>query len=158
MGIRETVNKQPFLYGSIAAAVFAFGLAFIAWHTFRSRPGIPTKDFFSDDDGQTWFVDSAGNVPPFDHNGKPAYRAHLFKCSDGKTFISYLERFNKEAMTKAMANGPAAPSQGKFWEVKRPGDPDWISISNSAAYVKATQPVCPGGQSEQPIPVLAEGE
>jgi hypothetical protein len=36
------------------------------------------KACYTDDDGKTWFVDSAYKVVPFDHDGNQAFRALVF--------------------------------------------------------------------------------
>lgn len=71
--------------------------------------GDPSLSFYSDDDGQTFFKDSAFHFPPFDHNGKTAYGALVF--DDGtKQFVGYLCRFTpaaQKALEDAYNNPPA---------------------------------------------------
>ena len=49
------------------------------------------------------FIDDAKNVPPFQHNGKTAVRAVLFKCVDMKgnvvkpAFVQWLECYDDES-------------------------------------------------------------
>ena len=52
--------------------------------------------FYSDDDGATWFADAADRLPPFDHDGKPAFSAFVYEC-DGKPFVNHLERYTRRA-------------------------------------------------------------
>ena len=40
---------------------------------------VPTSGYFSDDDGKTYFQDDASKIAPFDHNGKQAVSAYLFR-------------------------------------------------------------------------------
>ena len=86
--------------------------------------------FFTDDDGKTWFPDDAKRVPPFDRNGKPAVRAHVYKCG-GKTFVNHMERYTPEAKKKVEAIYAKEVQQrsdrldGRFssraWKSKQPG-------------------------------------
>jgi hypothetical protein len=69
----------------------------------RSAARKPPRQFYSNDDGATWFAADASNVPPFDHDGKVAYRARVFKCGTGAPFVSHLERYAPEAKKKLEA-------------------------------------------------------
>ena len=69
------------------------------------------KAFFSDDDGQTYFTDAADKIPPFDHKGKQAVTAYVFRCNGGKPFVGYLEMYDpqtKKVMEDALS-GKAPP-------------------------------------------------
>jgi len=39
------------------------------------------RAYFSDDDGKTFFVDDIEKIVPFDHDGKPGFRAMVYQCS-----------------------------------------------------------------------------
>ncbi len=54
--------------------------------------------FFTTDDGETWFADSAYRVAPFDHDGKPAVIAQVYSYGGGKNkFCAYLAKYTPEA-------------------------------------------------------------
>ena len=77
-GIRESLNEKPALTTGITVGVIVLALLFIILQLRGcggGAKGVRAKDFFSNDDGQTWFADDATRVPPFDKDGKPAYRA-----------------------------------------------------------------------------------
>lgn len=70
--------------------------------------------YYTDDDGQTFFVDSVYRVPPFDHNGKTAVRAMRMTYDDGKKdFVAYLQRFTAPVKKKLDAACAAATAAGK---------------------------------------------
>src|SRR5436190_4516103 len=52
----------------------------------------PLSVFYTDDQGKSFFKDEVKLVP-FDHNGKQAFRADVFKGSDGKEFVGLIYRF-----------------------------------------------------------------
>lgn len=165
MSVQEEINKRPVLVGIVAASVIIVTVMYIAWGTFGSHSsGPPVKAFYSDDDGQTWFVDAADKIPPFDHNGKPACRVHVYRCGDGPPFVSYLERYDLEAkakaertMEEALKKGPSwggHDEAGTFLQMKRPGDKMWTAATDPAAIARITQPVCPDGKSDGIRPVI----
>jgi hypothetical protein len=91
MGVREALNKNKFAGVGVAVLFLVAASAFLAYtewpqHHFNGR-----TMFYSDDDGQSWFIDSAYRATPFDHNGKQAVRAVIYSCNHGKTrFCAYL--------------------------------------------------------------------
>ena len=142
MGIRETLNENPRFTTGITIGIIVLVLGFIGWQiwgglgssTADGGSSGGTKAYFSDDDGKNYFADDATKVPPFDHGGKQAVRAHVIKC-DGKTFVNHLERYTPDGKKKMEAMGgkppvgdPTAVEQirSNGMEFKRPGDKDWI--------------------------------
>lgn len=128
---------------------------------------VVTEAFYSTDDGKTWFVDDAEKIPPFDKDGKPAYRVYVYRCADGKPFISHLERYTPEAKKKLeeiVAKGPDADVDPGVMEmiymngveVKDPGtgDKGWVKQSNFDRAAKITTPACPDGTTDTLEPVL----
>jgi hypothetical protein len=108
--------------------------------------------YLTDDDGKTWYADSAYSVPPIDHNGKTAVFAEIYTYDDGsKQFCAYLEKYTPEAKKQLEASIAEAVSSGQppgsaklfqdhwFMQsatlVKPPGaaDSQWISQNNPAA-------------------------
>jgi hypothetical protein len=150
MGVREKINAKKSLgYGlSIAFILVAASvLAYTQWpeHRFAGK-----TSFYSDDDGQTWFIDSIYKSTPFDHNGKQAYRAVIYSCENGKTkFCAYLMRDRPEdkkrlddAVAQAAQQGNPPSSVALFedkgiindMEIKQPGPGhDWVPSLSSKA-------------------------
>lgn len=161
MGIRETLNKNPAITTGGTAAIIVIALIVIFFQI-RGESGASGDNlaWFSNDDGKTWFSDDANKVAPFDKDGKKAYRVYVYKCKDGKEFVSHLERHTPEAkaaVEKAQQDGPNAdPSLLESvlidgLQAKRPGIGDepknWIK-QTSAAWGTITQPKCPSGSNE----------
>ena len=99
MGIRQTINEKPQITMGVTGAIILIALIYIAVHAFGGGPAahaVKPLAFFSDDDGQTYFVDDGAKIPPFDHNGKQAFKAMVYRCEGGKPFVAYLQRCNDE--------------------------------------------------------------
>lgn len=145
MGVRETLNKHKSL-GTVLATVFLVGaagiLTYSQWpqHRFAGHTA-----FYSDDDGQTWFIDSVYKTTPFDHDGKQAVRAVIYSYDHGdKRFCAYLMRHKAsdkklldDAIAEAAQQGKPPSSVTLFgsqqiqndMEIKQPGSGHpWVSI------------------------------
>jgi hypothetical protein len=165
VGIRETLNRNPGITTGVTAGIIVIALIIIGWQlTSSGGPKIPSEAYYTIDDGATWFADDIQKIPPFDKDGKPAYRAHVFKCSDGKEFVSHLERYTPEAKKKleeARAKGdqadPAVYEEVTITgiEVKKPGtgDTGWVKQSDYEKAAKIASPVCPDGTTNGIEPV-----
>jgi hypothetical protein len=161
LGIRQTLdeNRRFTTVGTVVVVILA--VLYIAWFM---RPPAETqfasREFFSDDDGTTWFVDDGMKVPPFDHNGKPAVLAKVYKCRDGRVFVGYLEKFSDEARRRIEATrssghgGPQAGSPGSASDVllKKPHEGTWVAVNDPAA-MAIRMITCPGGGRDfVPVP------
>ncbi len=174
MGIRQTINQSPKLTGVIAGVIALLALFLIAWNLFGHGNAQNTyrgKTFFSDDDGGTWFIDDASRLPPFDHNGKTAYRAVLYRCGSGKPFVAYLGKYSdaqlarmdemkKEIAARDPGEDPERLVANLPMDVKKPGDSKWEAgfapkgaNYDPAAYEKVTTVVCPQGEG---TPVMVQ--
>ena len=109
MGVRETLNKQKWVGAALAAfLILAAGgiLTYTQWpqHHFSGKTA-----FYTDDEGQTWFIDSVYKTTPFDHDGKQAVRAVIYSYDHGgKQFCAYLMRDNpsdKKRLDGAVSGG-----------------------------------------------------
>jgi hypothetical protein len=175
VGIRQKFNDRPALSVGVAAVVIiAATLAAVRSNCSddgdEPRAGPPAKQFFTTDEGPNpqLFTDDAVQVPPFDHGGKPAFRARVYRCPHGKQFVAYLERFNEpdrkrlqEAIVHAKATKGRMPSPDSFFnnvEVKKPGGKEWVRMSNATRerYEDIVTPVCPEGSSDGVEPVTPE--
>jgi hypothetical protein len=149
MGVRESLNKKQSLSIGMAVAflICAAGIIIISrWpeHRFSGK-----TVFYTDDDGQSWYVGSLFQTPPIDRNGKQTVRAVVYSCDNGnKKICAYLIRYlasDKKRIDNAVAdaakNGKPPSSVALFYdkgimnemEVKQPGlGHAWVSIGNSA--------------------------
>jgi hypothetical protein len=175
VGIRQKLNENPALSVGVAAIVIA-GAMFVAFRSgCASESGTRitsggAKQFFTTDDGPNpaVFVDDATKIPPFDHDGKPAYRARVYRCAHGKQFVGNLERYSEadrkrlqEAIDRNKSGKGQPPPVEAFFnvmEVKRPGDKDWVRLTTATRdrYEKILRPVCPEGSSDGITPVTPE--
>jgi hypothetical protein len=162
VGIRESLNQNPNVTTGLTAAIILVAVAVIVWQLRGGSNAIPTgveKAFFTIDDGKSTFVDDASKLPPFDRGGKPAYRAYVFACKNGKIrFVGYLERYTTEGKSKIEAArshrqsidpGFAESLAQSGIEVKAPnsGDTGWILRGDpkSAPIVNVK---CPDGSND----------
>jgi hypothetical protein len=162
MGVRETVNQRPGIVIACAAAVIVIALV-VALMPSSATPskGAAAQDWYTIDDGKSWFADDAGKFPPYEYKGKTAYRCRVWTCDDGKTkFVSHLERFTAEAKRKLETTPPqdaGSSLESRMIEVKRPltGDQGWVSIRSPRAESIVT-PKCASGQQDNLRPILPE--
>jgi hypothetical protein len=153
MGLRDLVQNQRnattfAAFGAILVAAIAIAFELRG----NSIPKI-SKAYYSDDDGKTSFVDDVDKLVPFDHDGKQACQAYLFKCSDGTVFIGYLSRYTDKAKAELEYLRTQPPAQAAEQitevtsagtEVKRPGDTRWYR-QNSPEGGEVLAPKCPNG-------------
>lgn len=153
MGIRDSFNKRPAL--GITLGVAALALAgLLAWRAGAGAGGVAHyRAFYSDDDGKTWFTDDFTRFPPFDHIGKMAYRAQVFRAGAGHPFVGYLECYPPDvqarltaACTSTNAMLIAVQSASDSVLVKKPGGATWISPT-SRAYQEIVTPKSPDGST-----------
>lgn len=171
MGLRETMNRNRRL--TIAATVAAIILVagWILWQNGTLASISPSDDgagktFFTDDDGATWFVDSAGKVPPFNHNGKEAVACFVYKNGDkGKPWVSSLLRYTPEGKKSREARVSAKWEGGPRMiepllsgvEVKKPGtgNTGWVKLDDPRAPA-IQEPRSPDGSKENIMLLLPE--
>ena len=160
MTLRERINRNPTQAAAFAAGGIVLALLFIMWQACGGKGGGPGRSYYSIDDGQTFFTDESTKIPPFKHEGKDAVRAHVFKCSDGKPFVGYLEMYSpqdKKMMEDAIA-GKAPPMAYAGYTgqamVKKPGAGNpWIPLMPGATemYAKTVQVTCPDGKTPERV-------
>jgi len=151
MGIRETINRNPRIALSVITAIVVVAVGYVVMQVLASRRAFPSKspeDYFTTDDGKTFFAASRDNLPPFDFEGKQAVHAYVFECpGTGKRFVGYLERYSAEARKKWIETKLADPGiQMNGRELKRPGDTTWVKSSDSKAVEKVMDVRCPDGK------------
>jgi hypothetical protein len=152
MEIRKVLHGKP--VAGIGAALFMIvvaGLILLRQYWPEKKANL-TQAYLTDDDGKTWYTDSAYSVPPTDHNGKTAVFAEVYTYDGGsKQFCGYVEKYTPEAkkrleasIAEAVKSG-LAPGAAKLFQdhwfmqsavlVKPPGAPDskWISQNDPTA-------------------------
>jgi hypothetical protein len=178
VGIREKLNENPAITTGVTIGIIAIAIIFIGWQVFGgSGAGAPiTEAYYTTDENATGdaavkalFTDKADRIPPFDHNGKPAFRAHVFTCDGGKTkWITHLQRFTPEAKKKleeVQANAGKQPTADNTpgvmeqlymtgMEVKKPGAGPWVKQSDFQKSSEITAVRCPDGKADNIEAVL----
>jgi hypothetical protein len=136
MSVRETINGRPKTVCAIAAAVIVV-IVFTVFAEMRPPSGtvsVVSKLYFTVDDGKTYFADDSSKIPPFDHDGKQAVQAVVFRCDQGEPFVGYVLRFppqvKAELETLSRNDGKAINIRMQYAEVKKPGGSRWVSVSS----------------------------
>jgi hypothetical protein len=158
MGVREALNKSKATV-TVVAVVIILGAALAIFLQTRgsfAAPG-PGEAYYTTDDGKTLFTDKSGRITPFDKDGKPAYRAHVFNCG-GTQVVGYLSRYTeetKQALEWVKANPGKQPADVGLLagvsttgtELKKPGAPNWVSAADSMKATQIRAFRCPDGSS-----------
>lgn len=158
MGLRESLNgeKGPKIGAAVAGG--AILIAIVVWFASSGNSATATRRdamaFYTVDDGATWFKDVADRVPPFQHDGKTAYRVFIYTTDGGVTQkAGYLQRYNAAAkkMFDAKAEMPISISS---LEVKAPGAAGaWVSRNTKAGMeIVNVKPLGTKGDIEFVIP------
>jgi hypothetical protein len=160
VGIRETINQKPGVALAIAGFIICASAAVCLSLLVRGRSSgsaVVPLAFYSDDDGKTWFIDAATRIAPFEHNGRQAVRAEVFRCGDGAAFVGFLERSSDASRARIAHLDTQNPNA--IWmavsadpmDVKRPGAERWVSLfppaGSTAEYHGVITPTCPQGNS-----------
>jgi hypothetical protein len=114
MPIRERMQANKLLGYAIAGGLILIAaLAFAIQFWPQRKPNL-AKQFYTDDDGQTWFEDRVSNVAPFDHNGKTAVIAEMYTYDNGsKMYCAYLAKYTDDGKKKIEAQIADAQSKGQ---------------------------------------------
>ena len=163
MGLREKLNDNPNIATGITIAVIVIVVGFIVYSTMGRGPSggpppVGNRVFFTVDDGATWFAEDATKIPPFDHNGKQAVRAKVYRC-DGKTFVNHMERYTPEAQkrlqqayARAVNEADVMPPEASGVEVKSPGGGEQWVLATDPRAAKIIAPKCASGDLEIVVP------
>lgn len=148
-GIREALNRRPAIGVGLGGLVLVVAAVVIVAQARGCRGtagggGDLAKAYFATDDGKTLIVDDATKVPPFDQNGQTYYRAVTYRCkktADNPVVVTHLEKYPpdvKQQMEQArsadvMATLTAFQRFSHLKQVKRPGEKEWVSLSDKPA-------------------------
>lgn len=169
MKLRNYLNENPMVAAGLAGGLVVIAIVWGIWYLKSSAPPAPitgkpdlTKGFYSDDDGQSFFVDAIGRETPFKHGAKEAVRAYVFRCGS-KTFVGLLGRNTPAAKShtdmkmlggdyKEIATTAANPP---IFEIKKPQGGNWTPINTKPndPWHQQLAVQCPGGGSDFPQPI-----
>jgi hypothetical protein len=131
--MRELINKYPLAAGAFVVVALAVAVVFVVRGSVGPTNTIAGGAYYTDDDGNSFFVDEAQKVTPFDHNGKQAVKAYVFSC-DGKRSVHYMERLTdvgrkvaQDSLQKSGGQSIDIPDTfaPQAYEYKRPGETSW---------------------------------
>ena len=162
MGVRDLIRGRQSVVAA-ASVVVIIAAAVAIFVQARDTGADSGNAYFTTDDGKTYFTDKTTKLPPFDKGGKPAYRAHVFECG-GKRVVGYLSRYRPEAIAaleeavasrgsgKPPRNPAALAAVGTYGlEVKRPGDPVWVSQADARRATAVRVFRCPDGSTPSEV-------
>ena len=169
MGLRQKINDNPLMAAIGAGVIVVLAIVVIIWFNMRGSASVPplmdatpdiTKGFYTVDDGKSFFVDSVSKATPFDHGGKQAVRAYVFKCS-GKPVILLLGRCTTAGLAMPGAKEFGADVKHltgmeagtPLFEIKKPGGGAWspLGVKNINQWQPMIELTCPDGGI--PIPI-----
>jgi hypothetical protein len=156
MGFREVMGRHRHISTALAILLICCGVA--ATIVQIRPPTVPPRSnqfYFIDEDRadvRDLFTDDKELIPPFDHGGKQAVRAHVYVVN-GKRTIGYLEKAAdefKKALEQqklkqtgaAKGAAPAVPVSVRMKMnpfgtlVKRPGEREWIGVRSGPKYAQ----------------------
>jgi hypothetical protein len=151
MGIRDYLNRNPAVAAGLIAAVMLVA-AYVFWTSSTDASSLrASKVYFTADGGATYFADDAEKIYPFDHNGRPAYRAYVFRCGSEAPFVSYYARYSEATKSKLLElqprrSDPAVATEiaeliSTGIEVQKVGTDKWVpSLSQEASEFTGAPP------------------
>jgi hypothetical protein len=137
MEVRKVLQQHPAV-ATCATAVITVVAIFAIILELRGNPipPVPTRAYYTTDDGASYYADDINLVAPYMHDGKEAVLARVLKGAGGKKYVAYLSRYNakqKEKIEKLLAQTPVdqnavALARESGIEVKAPlsGDHGWV--------------------------------
>src|SRR5262245_47469167 len=137
MALRKFINRHPLIIALtstiVVGAMVVFALIQLRQAAQQVKASEP-QDWYTIDDGKSWFADRARSVVPFQQDGKPAYPCFVWTCDGGKTlFVTHLERIKPSAMKYYAGKELMMPYDRipASEEIKAPltGDSGWIDPS-----------------------------
>jgi len=124
MSVREIIENQRNIVLVVALAAIAGAriphISKVASAVRNITDAELREAYYTIDDGTTWFVDDAQKIPPFDHNGKTAYRRANVCRGEREVVSGYLERYTRRAQ-KANRGSPARRQQRAGRACRRAG-------------------------------------
>lgn len=165
MKIRALLHANPLLTCVLVLCIAGTAVGLGIRSTMTVAPDT-SRAFFTIDDGKTWFVDSSSRIPPFEKDGKTAYRCSVYEC-DGKRYVVEIQKYDdktakalhdaltaaKEAKAADPQAKPRLPNANLGLLVKAPGETTWHSVNDHAAIMKMSAAVkCGSGYATAVAP------
>jgi hypothetical protein len=156
MSVREKLNSNRVM-GFLVAAILLIAATVQAAYFLRptAKHQSATGTFYTDDDGQTYFMESIYKFPPWDHNGKQANIAVVYSSSSGK-FVAYQVRYTAAAQ-KELQDLYAKAQRGEcpLADVNRLMTTQRIGFVGREVKMRGTNKWVPMTAVPRPIPIKA---
>lgn len=161
-------EKKKKVYSLVlAVGLIGVSVLIIGYTSWPERKFSPGKAYFTDDDGKTWYEDSNDNIPPYQHNGKEAVGAIIYRTAkSSKPFCGFLFRFpanvksqiEKEGVPpgtpgksrSSIAYGPDVASQREVKAINSKGK--WVPIGSSEGIAVMSVQSPDGSELDQVVP------
>jgi hypothetical protein len=159
VGIRETLNRNPGVTIGVIIALLIFVVIVIIRSLSGGSSGVTAddsgKNFYSTDDGASYYTDDVSKLAPYTKDGKQALRAYVFKCADGKMFVGFLERYTPKGLQMLTSKSGTVVGEDLITEVEvkkpRTGDTGWVKRIDARAAATIMQVRCPDGKPATPV-------
>jgi hypothetical protein len=156
IGVREWINQHPKASVSTGIIVVVLAIGALVGEVMAGRhryPSAPPSDFYTVDDGKTFFTASSDNIAPFDYNGQQADHAYVYRCGS-QTFVAYMDRFTPKYHDYVVAHGMTPEAERWGRELKRPGESKWVPSGDLNVEAQYYNVKCPDGSSQEPEAIL----
>lgn len=156
MSVREKLNSNRimgFFVAVVLLIVATVQAAYFLWPTVKHQSA--TQTFYTDDDGQTYFMDSIYKFPPWDHNGKEANFAVVYSSASGN-FVAYQVRYTGGAQKELQDQyAKAQRNECSLADVNRLMTSERVAIAGREAKMRGTDKWVPMTRMPRPIPIKA---
>jgi hypothetical protein len=129
LGIRETINRNSVISATVVICALIVAVVVIGLELRGDKGKLPSKFYYTIDDGQTWFADSSSKLPPFDHDGGQAVRCYVFRGKNGK-FAGLLQKYDPETREQLARRSDQIPPRDATVLVKKPGEKEWTKMGS----------------------------
>ena len=104
MAVREILQRHRIAVAVAFILMIGICVAVIASSEGDWNLSAVGKTFYSDDDGEELVSRRHLKGSPFDHNGKQAYRAIVFRCPNGPPFVAFLAKYSDHQISQDAAD------------------------------------------------------
>lgn len=171
MSIKQKLEKNPRALSAITAGLVIVAMFVTTWQ-FISGPSYSvnhvksyyvTEDSSSEGALATLFKDDVGRITPFDKDGRSAVRAYIFTTDEDRTrIVGYLERYTPQGrklledyregkIPHATQDAIDRQLEQRGIEIKKPGDSQWVLLSDRAQASRVLAILPPGDARESKI-------
>lgn len=156
MSLREKLNENPMMVGVVVAVLVAV-CAILAYRGLSGggsggpvRPGTQ-QAYYSEDDGRSYFAAPIDRIPGAftGPGGGTAVLAVVLQYPGEKPFVGWLEKYTdkgqkllREHYSQPANQGLPPPYTAELEReklVKKPGEPEWVSVSRQAEQADAVR-------------------